>query len=178
MVYVLLGEGFEEIEALAPCDILRRCGVEVRLVGTSPTVTGGHGIAVQADLTVEQMDLNAMTMIVLPGGLGGVKSLGDCPAAMDAVKAAYEAGKYVAAICAGPTLLARLGITDGKRITSYPGTQGQMGSAIHTAQPTQVDGRIITGEAAGSAVAFGLKLAEVLCGEETARRVAEAIVIR
>lgn len=178
MIYIILGNGFEEMEALTPCDILRRCGAEVQLVGIGPVVTGGHGITVQADITVEQMDLRAADMIVLPGGLGGVQSIGECQVAMDAIKAAYEAGKYVAAICAGPTLLARLGITDGKRVTSYPGTQSQMGSAVHTAQPTELDGRIITGEAAGSAVAFGLKLAEVLCGEDTARRVADAIIIR
>ena len=97
MVYILLGTGFEEIEALAPCDILRRGGVQVALVGVNgPEITGGHGITVRADLTVEQLDRAQLEMIVLPGGLGGVQAMGASPAAMEAVAWAYAHDKWVA----------------------------------------------------------------------------------
>lgn len=114
MVYILLGKGFEEIEAVTPGDLLRRAGVETAYVGLGGLeVTGSHGMTVRADLTLEQMDLTQLDMIVLPGGLGGVASIRGCRQAMEAVRFAYENGKYVAAICAAPTILAELHITDG-----------------------------------------------------------------
>ena len=106
MVYVLLGTGFEETEAIAPIDLLRRAGVEVLTVGINgKTVFGGHGIGVEADILLGEMDLTNMDMIVLPGGLGGVASIRASKEAMDAISFAYENGRYVAAICAGPTVL-------------------------------------------------------------------------
>ena len=118
MVYIILGKGFEPVEAIAPCDILRRGGVDVKLAGIGgKTVEAAHGVTVAADCTVEEIDQNALEMIVLPGGLGGVESILGCQAALDAVKRAWDGGKYVAAICAGPTVLAKLGITAGRRAT-------------------------------------------------------------
>ena len=115
MVYMILGTGFEPMEAIAPCDILRRGGVEVQLAGIGGTmIEAGHGITVKADCTVEEADFANAEMVVLPGGLGGVRSILGCKAAMDAVQKAYDDGKHVAAICAGPTILATLHITDGK----------------------------------------------------------------
>ena len=105
MVYIILGKGFEPVEAIAPCDILRRGGVDVKLAGIGgKTVEAAHGVTVAADCTVEEIDQNALEMIVLPGGLGGVESILGCQAALDAVKRAWDGGKYVAAICAGPTV--------------------------------------------------------------------------
>lgn len=180
MVYVLLGTGFEEMEAIAPVDILRRGGVEVLTVGVNgKTVSGGHGIPVQADITVEEMDLLNMDMIVVPGGLGGVASIRACKAAMDAIAFAYENGKYTAAICAGPTVLADLGIVNGKNATCYPGCEGGMGSAVMAENAAAViDGKVITGTSAGCAIPFGLSLIEVLKGKEEAARIAKQIVIR
>ena len=104
MVYVLLGTGFEETEAIAPIDLLRRAGVQVLTVGVNgKTVVGGHGICVEADITLEEMDLTAMDMIVLPGGLGGVASVRASKPAMDALAFAWNNDKFVAAICASPT---------------------------------------------------------------------------
>lgn len=179
MVYLILGEGFEETEALFPCDILRRCGVEVALAGIGGrTVTGGQGIKVTADISVEQIDQSKLDMIILPGGLGGVRSIEGSEAALRAVREAWEGGKYVAAICAGPTILAQLGITDGKKATCYPGNESQMGSArMQKDAQVVADGRVITGQAAGAAAAFGLKLAEILCGKAAADRVAAGMVI-
>ncbi len=180
MVYMLLGTGFEEIEAIAPLDLLRRAGVKVLTVGiTEKTVTGGHGIAVEADILPEEMDLTALEMIVLPGGLGGVASARASRAAMDALAFAWENGKFVAAICAGPTVLADLVITDGKKATCYPGCEADMGSAhILAGEAVVRDGKLITGTSAGCAVAFGLALVEALKGKAAAADVAEKIVIR
>ena len=101
MVYVLLGTGFEETEAIAPIDLLRRAGIPVLTVGLNgKTVVGGHGIGVAADITPDEMDLTDLEMIVLPGGLGGVASIRASSQAMDAIRFAHENGKYTAAICA------------------------------------------------------------------------------
>ena len=180
MVYVLLGTGFEETEAIAPIDLLRRAGVQVLTVGIgSKTVYGGHGIGVEADITLDEMDLTNLEMIVLPGGLGGVASIRGSQAAMDAVAFAAENGRYVAAICAGPTVLADLGITNGRKVTCYPGCEENMGSAECIPGKACVqDGTVITGTSAGCAIPFGLKLIAALKGEDAAKTVAEQIVIR
>jgi 4-methyl-5(b-hydroxyethyl)-thiazole monophosphate biosynthesis len=124
------------------------------------------------------MDLSQMDMIVLPGGLGGVASIRGCKAAMDAIRFAYENGKYTAAICAGPTVLADLGITDGKNATCYPGCDSQMGSANMVCSAAVTDGKLITGTSAGCAIPFGLALIAALKGRSEAERIAEQIVIR
>ena len=180
MVYVLLGTGFEETEAIAPIDLLRRAGIQVLTVGVNgKTIVGGHGIGVVADITVDEMDLTAMDMIVLPGGLGGVASVRACKAAMDALAFAWENDKFVAAICAGPTVLADLHITDSKEATCYPGCEGQMGSATMIPDAACVrDGKLITGTSAGCAVSFGLALVAALKGQDAADAVANQIVIR
>ena len=180
MVYVLLGTGFEEVEAITPIDLLRRADVEVLTVGLNDKiVVGGHGIAVEADITVGEMDLTDLEMIVLPGGLGGVTSCRNCPAALDALRFAWDNGKFVAAICAGPTVLADLHITDGKDVTCYPGCEAGMGNAnVLSGVRTARDGRLITGTSAGCAVPFALALIAALKGQAVADSVADKIVIR
>lgn len=178
MVYVLLGTGFEETEAIAPIDLLRRAGAEVCTVGIQgKLIYGSHGIGVEADITVDQMDLSDLEMIVLPGGLGGVQSIKGCQAALDAVRHAYAQDKFVAAICAGPTVLAQLGITDGKEAVCYPGCEEDMGSARMVTAPCVRSGKVITGTSAGCAVPFGLALIAALKGQEEADRIAKQIVI-
>lgn len=180
MVYVLLGTGFEETEAIAPIDLLRRANIEVITVGLNgKTVYGGHGIGIVADITPEEMDLSAMDMIVLPGGLGGVASIRSSESAMGAIRYAQNHDKFVAAICAGPTILAQLGITDEKDAVCYPGCEPEMGSArILPDAPCARDGRVITAASAGCAIPFGLALIEALKGQDEAQRIARQIVIR
>ena len=180
MVYMLLGTGFEETEAIAPLDLLRRAGVEVATVGvTGKIVCGSHSIGIEADILIDEMDLDNLDMIILPGGLGGVASARASKPAMDALKYAWDNGKFVAAICAGPTVLADLGITDGKKATCYPGCEDGMGSAVMQENAAAVvDGRLITGTSAGCAIPFGLMLVEALKGADEAHRIAEQIVIR
>ena len=179
MVYVILGTGFEEVEAIAPVDILRRCGVTVKTAGIGGLqITGAHGITVTADCTVDELDLDAMDMIVLPGGLGGVASINGSETALAAVRKAWNDGKYVAAICAGPTVLASLGLTTGKTVTGYPGTESQLGDCQYVSDtPVVVDGRLITSRGPGTALLFGWKLAEILCGAEAAGQVAAGMLL-
>jgi len=179
MVYIILGTGFEEIEAVSPCDILRRGGVDVKFAGIGGTlITGGNGITVQADCTVEDMDLNAMEMIVLPGGMGGVRSILGSAASINAVKTAYEQEKLVAAICAAPTILAKLGITDGKHATVYPGMEADMGSAIMEDTNAIKDGHVLTGRAPGAALDFGYLLLETLKGHDVMEKVRSGMVYK
>ena len=180
MVYMLLGTGFEETEAIAPLDLLRRAGIEVLTVGLNgKVITGSHGIGITADIEIAEMDLTKLDMIILPGGLGGVASIRSCKEAMDAIRFSDDNGKFIAAICAGPTILAELGITDGKNATCYPGCEDEMGQAIMMSGAAAVqDGRVITGTSAGCAVPFGLKLIEAMKGQAAADAVAKQIVIR
>ena len=180
MVYVLLGTGFEEMEAIAPIDLLRRAGIEVKTVGvTGKTVYGSHGIGVEADILPEDMELDAMEMILLPGGLGGVASARASKPALDALRYGWDQGRFVAAICAGPTVLADLGITDGKHATCYPGCENGMGNAVMAENAAVVqDGKLITGTSAGCAIPFALELIRALRGEEKAQAIAQQIVIR
>ena len=180
MVYMLLGTGFEETEAIAPLDLLRRAGVDIMTVGVNgKTVYGSHKIGIEADILLSEMDLTTLDMIILPGGLGGVTSVRASEEAMNALRFAWDNGKFVAAICAGPTVLADLGITSGKKATCYPGCEGGMGDAIMVPNAAAVrDGRLITGASAGCAIPFGLELIKALKGEHEAERIATQIVIR
>lgn len=180
MVYMLLGAGFEETEAIAPLDLLRRAGVDVLTVGVNgKTVYGGHGIGIETDITITEIDLAQLEMIILPGGLGGVASVRANKEAMAALQFAWKNDKFVAAICAGPTVLADLGITDGKKATCYPGCESGMGNAIMQENaPCVRDGKLITGTSAGCAIPFGLALIAALKGQQAADTVAEQIVIR
>jgi len=179
MVYMLLGTGFEETEAITPIDLMRRAGIPVLTVGLNgKTVVGSHGIGVVADITAEEMDLTQMEMVVLPGGLGGVSSIRGSKPAMDAIQFAHDNGKLTAAICAGPTVLADLGITNGRKAVCYPGCEDAMGSALMLSEAAVQDGSLITGASAGCAVKFGLALISALKGEAAAKAVADQIVIR
>ena len=180
MVYVLLGTGFEEMEAIAPIDLMRRADIQVLTVGvTGKTVYGSHYIGVEADILIDGMGLPDMDMIVLPGGLGGVASARASRSATEALDFAWKNGKFVAAICAGPTVLADLGITDGKHATCYPGCEDGMGSALMEPDAAVVrDGKLITGTSAGCAIPFGLELIRALKGDEIANKVKNQIVIR
>lgn len=179
MVYMFLGTGFEETEAIAPLDLLRRANIDVKTVGLNgKIIRGSHGIGVEADLEIGQLDISDAEMVILPGGLGGVASIRACEPAMDAVRTVWEKGGFAAAICAGPTVLADLGITDGRSATCYPGCENGMGNAHMVAAAAVRDGKLITGTSAGCAVPFGLELIETLKGKAEADRIAEQIVIR
>lgn len=178
MVYILLGSGFEEAEALVTADVLRRADVPVTLAGIGgELITGAHGIAVRADAPVESVKLKEDDMVVLPGGMGGVASIeGSGPAMALIRQAGTDVRLRLAAICAAPTLLGKWGLLEGKQAVCYPGMEsGLTGAQARMDQGVVVDGRIITGRAAGSAIDFGLALAEALKGPDEAGKVRDAI---
>ena len=177
MVYVLLAEGFEEVEALTPVDLLRRAGVDAKLVGvTGEMVPGTHGIGIQTDLTMDQADWDQAEMIVLPGGMPGTNNLYADKRVTDAVRKCYDEGKYVAAICAAPTILADLGLLKGKRVTCYPAMEKEIQGAVITRAPVTVDGNLITSRGVGTAIDFALELIQILEGRAKAEEIAESIV--
>ncbi len=179
MVYMILGDGFEETEAIIPCDLLRRADIPVLLAGIGGMeITGGHGITVKADCRAEEIAPENAELLILPGGLRGVASINACPAVLDILQKAYARGSYLAAICAAPTVLAALGITDGKRAVCYPGMEAQMGAAICCDVPAVTDGRVITAKAAGASYVFALELITALRDARTAQRVAAGIVLQ
>lgn len=184
MVYILLGSGFEEAEALTAADVLRRAGIPVTLAGIGGEyVTGSHAVTVRADQPVEDIVLRAGDMVVLPGGLGGVAAIEGSAAAMVLIRqAAQDADLWLAAICAAPTLLARAGLLPpGVRCVCYPGMEGELsaaGAVPMMDQSTVAEGKLITGRGPGSAFDFALALTQALAGADTARQVCAALHYR
>lgn len=174
MVYIILGNGFEEIEAVAPMDILRRGGVDAAYASAgSAAVKGAHGIEICCDTFVSDISAENVDMLIIPGGLGGVKSIKASAEAMSLIKETYDRGLPLAAICAGPVILASLGILNGVKAVCYPGMEKQMaGADIDNSKKMVTDGRIITGRGPGTALDFGLEILKYLKGWETAREIA------
>ena len=177
MVYILLAPGFEEAEALVPVDMLRRANIETATVSiTGEPVPGSHGVTVLADVTLDDVDLSRADMDVLPGGGSGYENLGKEPRVEELVRKAAERGLWLAAICAAPTLLGRWGLLEGKNAVCYPGMEeGLTGAQPRMDRGVVVDGKIITGRAAGSAFDFGLALVEALAGKEESDKVRHGI---
>ncbi|MDD6189164.1 MAG: DJ-1/PfpI family protein [Clostridiales bacterium] len=177
MVYILLGKGFEEIEAVAPLDILRRGGVEAAFAGIGGmSVEGAHGIVMNCDLNADDIDLDKTDMLVIPGGLGGVESISGCEEVMTKIKNAGEKGIALAAICAGPTVLHRLGLLKGVKAVCYPGMEEEMPGTIFGKAPACVDGKIITGRGPGAALEFGFELLRFFKGDEAVRAMGNSMV--
>ena len=179
MVYLFLAPGFEESEAVVPADLLRRAGVEVTLVGLDGRqVVSSHNITVTADLTLEELDREQVDMLMLPGGLGGVEAISSNIHAQALLQYCYDHGRWLAAICAAPTILANLGMLDRRKAVCYPGMEGDLvkaGVEPCMTEPFVVEGHLITGRAAGSSFDFGLALLTALSGADVARQVQNAI---
>lgn len=179
MIYMFLAEGFEEVEALAPLDIIRRAGLEIKTVGVgSKTVIGSHGIPVTADITVDEFSDAAPDMVILPGGMPGTKNLDANETVHKAIADAVKNGAYLCAICAAPMILGKLGLLVGKKATCFPGFEEYLAGAIVTGQKVAVDGRIITAKGMGAAVEFGLAIVAALKDETTANELAKAIMFK
>ena len=181
MVYILLAPGFEEIEALAPADLMRRAGLEVALVSVNGTaqVAGSHSITVAADCTLDQVDPARCQLLMLPGGLGGVNGIKASPAALKLVETVHSQGVPVAAICAAPTVLGQLGLLQGRQAVCYPGMEdGLTGASVPAGERVVVDGTVITGQAVGSSLDFGLTLIETLLGRDKAEEVQQGVCYR
>lgn len=170
MVYVFLAEGFEEIEALTPVDLLRRAGVGVVTVGvTGKVVTGSHKIPVTADITADEalqaLEREIPEMIVLPGGLPGADNL-NASGCVDAfIKKCSASGSFIAAICAAPYILGVRGILKNRMATCFPGFEDRLEGAEYYDCDVIRDHNIITGRAMGAATEFALELIAAICGD-------------
>ena len=167
MIYVFLATGFEDIEAIAPVDIIRRAGLEVQTVSITGEriVTSAHGVGIKADLLLSDVDFSAAKMLVLPGGLPGSTNLDACKPLTDAIKQHYEAGGAIAAICAAPLVFGHLGLLQGCRATCYPGVSTELWGADYSTALVEADGRIITGKGPAAAFEFGYTIVDFFLGE-------------
>lgn len=183
MVLEFLADGFEEIEALTPVDVLRRAGADVRTASISEgrTVVGSHGIEVKTDLTLTEAEAlfeEGVEMVILPGGMPGSKNLDENEIVDRIVRKAAENGTVLAAICAAPMILGKRGLLRGKRAVCYPGFEKYLEGAVLTGGRVEEDGNIITGCGMGAALDFALALTKRLKGEDEALRIASSVLAK
>ncbi len=176
MIYMCLADGFEEVEALAPLDLLRRAGARISTVGIgTKTAVGSHGIAITCDLCDTEADESLADMLILPGGLPGTTNLDASEFVDKTIRAIQKKGGRLAAICAAPLILGKRGILDGKHAVCYPGFEHELlGATICENAGVVTDGLITTAKGMGTAFAFGIELVRVLYGEEKASEITAA----
>jgi 4-methyl-5(b-hydroxyethyl)-thiazole monophosphate biosynthesis len=176
-IYLLLAEGFEELEAFAPVDLLRRAGADIQTVSITAerVVTGARGIPAVADLLLDDLDYELMDMLILPGGYPGYENLGKSPEVRKLVCAAAQDGKTIAAICGAPSVLGALGLLEGKIATCYPGMEDTLG-CIASFEKVVVCDNIITSRGAGTAIDFALALVEKAVSPKAAEQLRKGIV--
>lgn len=176
--FVFLAQGFEETEAVTVIDILRRAGSDVHVVSIGETyqVTGSHGICLVADFLFEEVDYSDGSMLLLPGGMPGAMNLNHHQGLRNLILEYNGNGRLLGAICAAPLVLGTLGILESRKATCYPGYESYLQGSFLVNEPVVTDGHILTGNGAGSAMAFALKAAAMLEGNEKARKVAEKML--
>lgn len=176
-VLVPLADGFEEIEALAPVDLLRRAGVEVTIATLNDNrhATGRSGITAHGDVALGHVQSNPFDLVFLPGG-AGVKNLRADPRVLAIVKTQHAAGRWLAAICAAPTVLHDAGLLAGRRYTAHFSVANEL-PAILSQERVVTDGKITTSRGAGTAVEFGLHLVSLLVSPEKATEISKAICL-
>ncbi|MBE6541531.1 MAG: DJ-1/PfpI family protein [Ruminococcaceae bacterium] len=184
MVLEFLADGFEEIEALCPLDLLRRAGVEVKTVSlrNDRKACGAHGIVVESDITADEAKKlysnSAVDMIILPGGMPGAKNLDESEIVDLFVNKAVADGAYIASICAAPMVPGKRGLLSGRRATCYPGFDEYLIGADYTGGRVEVDGNMITGCGMGAAEEFGLALVRLMKGDADAEKLRTAILAK
>lgn len=179
MVCIFLADGFEMIEALTPCDILRRAGLDVRLVSVSgaPEVFSTHRVAVKADMPLCEVAPDTIDMMILPGGMPGAENLFRSELLAKLLVAHAEKKQPIGAICAAPFVLGRLGLLEGKRATCYPGFEKELVGASVSSDGVVRDGNILTAKGMGVSLAFSLAAVTMLCGKEKADAIAASIMM-
>ncbi|MBE6907941.1 MAG: DJ-1/PfpI family protein [Ruminococcaceae bacterium] len=179
MIYVFLGQGFEEIEALTQVDLLRRAELSVQTVGIGKRdITGSHGITVRCDLVDDDIKPEGLDMVVLPGGMPGTLSLEKSEAVQTVIDYCVQNDKWIGAICAAPSILGHKGLLNGRQAVCFPGYEEQLAGAMLSAEPVCVDGRIITAKGPGVSIEFGLKLVEVLTNSRRAEILKDSLQCR
>ncbi len=178
MIAILLANGFEEIEALTPLDMLRRAGIRVATVSISDEleVTGAHGITVLADITKDSLDLTCVDFAIFPGGMPGAKNLDECEFTDKIIGAIQKNGGRLAAICAAPMILGHRGLLEGKKACCYPGFENELTGAIISYEPCVTDGNITTARGMGAALDFAEEIIALTAGKETQEKISSAII--
>ena len=177
-IAIFFAAGYEEIEGLTVVDICRRAGLTIDMVSVDgqDMVKGSHGINVQMDRLLQDLNFEEYDFLVLPGGKAGVEGLEANEELMQQVDAFYRSGKYVAAICAAPSILGHRGILEGKKACSYPSFEGHLKGAQVTAGPVEKSGNVITSRGMGTSIDFALAIVGELLGEEKAKELSDVIV--
>ena len=180
MVCILLANGFEMIEALTPCDVLKRAGATVKLVSITdtPSATSTHGVTVGCDTALSELDPEEIELLILPGGMPGAQNLYDCEAVCQLTVAHAKKNKPIAAICAAPFILGKLGLLKDKRATCYPGFEGDLGGATVSCDGVVTDGNVVTAKGMGVSLPFSLALTELLFGKDKANAIAAQIMAK
>ena len=174
MFYLFLAEGFEETEALATLDVMRRARLNVQTVGvTGVYVTGSHGVTVKPDIDLSNITYEGLEGVVLPGGMPGTINLGSNEAVLDCVRYSFENKKITAAICAAPSILGNLGFLAGRNATCFPGFESELKGALCTGSHVETDEHVITSKGAGCAIEFGHAIVALAVGKADADRVIE-----
>lgn len=175
---VLLADGFEEIEATTIIDVLRRGGVDTRILGLGAgRVRGAHDVVVEVDQLLGDASADPWDMVVLPGGMPGAATLRDDSRVLALVRRQVEGGRRVAAICAAPIVLAAAGVLDGRQATCYPGFEDDLGGAVLSTSRVVVDGKVTTSRGPGTALWFALQLVAQLRGDEVAEDLARGMLV-
>ena len=178
MIYMFLADGFEEVEALCPLDILRRAGFEVTTVGIGgkDVIRGAHGIIVHADIPDVMYRDSTPEMLILPGGMPGSKNLDESRIVDSALRAAARKGAYLAAICAAPMVLGKRGYLEGKKAVCFPGFEEHLiGATVDGEKAVIRDGNVITAKGMGAAFDFGLELVRALKDDGTAEKIRDSV---
>ena len=177
MIITLLANGFEEIEALTPVDVLRRAGLDVKTCSIGEKgVMGAHRIEVFSDLSPSEIDPADVDMLILPGGMPGATNLDASPLTDALIESVLSKGGRLAAICAAPLVLGRRGLLEGKNATCYPGFESELSGANVTGEGVVTDGNITTAKGMGVALDFALELVRLTVGEDKAREISSAII--
>ena len=179
-IFVFLADGFEEIEAITPIDVLKRAGLNVQTVSVMEerTVAGAHGIPVDADKMFADIHLEDAEMLLLPGGLPGATNLDAHQGLSDMIMAFASEGKALAAICAAPLVFGNRGLLQGKKATCYPGFESYLTGAEYTAALVEIDGNFITAKGPGAAMDFAFAIVEKYCGIEKVNELKSGMMIK
>ncbi|OIP63901.1 MAG: DJ-1 family protein [Nitrospirae bacterium CG_4_9_14_3_um_filter_53_35] len=176
-VVLILADGFEEVEAMAVVDVLRRAEIEVLIAGLHQgPVTSARKVKVIPDTVVDSIRVEDFDMLVLPGGQPGSDHLNADRRVRDLIRDFHDKGKLIGAICAAPYVLADAGILDGRRVTSYPSYRDKLGAALYEEKTVVEDGNILTSRGPGTALCFGLAIVRRMIGKQKAEQIREAML--
>ncbi len=180
MVYLFLGTGFEEVEAIATIDVLRRAEVELTTISVmgESFVEGAHGVRIEADKMFDEVDYSNAQMLILPGGMPGTLNLGEHEGLINILREQNKRGGWIAAICAAPSILGKMHLLRNREAVCYPGFEDQLEEAFVTKDRVKVSGNIITSKGPGCTIEFALQLAAILKGDAVASMVSEGMLVK